>query len=100
MVEDVEKCKNKLKKKLDWSQVVYYLKRDKVTSLYLKFKEAHPDMARSRSAYNVLKHYYSTTFLRGFKRLYYQKDFVYDGDLKQSVDYYFVKLRNPGVFWL
>ena len=100
MVENVEKCKNKLKRKLDWSSVVFHLHRFDISGDLEKFKKDHPDMARSRAAYNVLKHYYSTTFLRGFKRLYYDKDFVLDYDLEHCVEYYFVKLRKPGVLWL
>lgn len=88
------------KKKLDWSSVIFYLHRFDLSEAFEKFKNDHPGMARSRSAYNVLKHYYSTTFLRGFKRLYYQKDFRFTPDLKESVEFYFVKLRKPGVLWL
>lgn len=88
------------KKKLDWSSVVFHLHRFDISGAFDKFKYDHPNMSKSRAAYNVLKHYYSTTLLRGFKRLYYQKDFKFTMDLKDSVEFYFVRLSKPGALWL
>lgn len=62
---------NKVKvKRIKWREVIFNLHRKDISEAFDLFRSKHPDMSINRCAYNVLKTYYSTAIMRGWKDLF------------------------------
>lgn len=71
MVENVEKYKNKLVKKLKWKDFIFHCHNPAMSEDFEQAKKDHPNISENRVAYSVCLRYYSTTTLKDIRKLYY-----------------------------
>lgn len=78
------------KRRINWRELIFYMHSRSLSEEYTLFMIAHPKMSKNRCAYYVLKHNYSTTFLKAWRDIYAGSNYTIPeimDSLKAKVDY-------------